>query len=80
MAGIDGHSLMSESVESLLSIYSVTTDGLSLSSGTPDLYRKSQAEVARHAASLVRTSGGKPGFRRKFVCAVILLKGVNTRF
>ncbi|VDM95492.1 unnamed protein product [Thelazia callipaeda] len=60
----DGHSLMSESVESLLSLYSmVTADGLSLNSGTPDLYRKSQTEIARHAANFVRNSGGKSGIR-----------------
>lgn len=64
-SSVDKHSLMSESVESLLSLYSmITADGLSLNSGTPDLYRKSQTELAKHAASFVRTSGGKSSLRR----------------
>lgn len=62
----DGHSLMSESVESLLSLYSmITADGLSLNSGTPDLYRKSQTDIARHAADFVRSSGGRSGIKCK---------------
>ncbi|VDN92824.1 unnamed protein product [Brugia pahangi] len=64
MASADGHSLMSESVESLLSLYSmITADGLSLNSGTPDLYRKSQTDIARHAANFVRNSGGRSGIK-----------------
>uniref|UniRef100_A0A8R1TTB5 Myotubularin-related protein 5 n=1 Tax=Onchocerca volvulus TaxID=6282 RepID=A0A8R1TTB5_ONCVO len=64
MANGDGHSLMSESVESLLSLYSmITADGLSLNSGTPDLYRKSQTDIARHAANFVRNSGGRSGIK-----------------
>nr|CDQ04452.1 BMA-MTM-5, isoform h [Brugia malayi] len=64
MANADGHSLMSESVESLLSLYSmITADGLSLNSGTPDLYRKSQTDIARHAANFVRNSGGRSGIK-----------------
>lgn len=73
MSGTDGHSLMSESVESLLSLYSmITADGLSLNSGTPDLYRKSQTEIARHATNFVRNSGGKSGvMRRKSLSAFL---------
>ncbi|MCP9265474.1 Myotubularin-related protein 5 [Dirofilaria immitis] len=64
MTNADGHSLMSESVESLLSLYSmITADGLSLNSGTPDLYRKSQTDIARHAANFVRNSGGRSGIK-----------------
>lgn len=66
MTNGDGHSLMSESVESLLSLYSmITADGLSLNSGTPDLYRKSQTDIARHAANFVRNSGGRSGIKCK---------------
>lgn len=61
----DGCSLLSESMESLLSLDSVlTSDGTSLGSNTPDVYRRSPtAELALHATSLLRNSGGKSGSR-----------------
>lgn len=79
MTSADGHSLMSESVESLLSLYSmITADGLSLNSGTPDLYRKSQTDIARHAANFVRNSGGRSGIKRKTYLCICFF--VRTKF
>lgn len=61
----DGRSLISESMESLLSLESVmTADGISLSSNNPENYRRTQtSEFTRHAANFVRNSGGRSGTR-----------------
>lgn len=65
LSSSDGRSLLSESIESLLSLESVmTADGLSLSSNTPDIYRRTQtSDFTRHATNFVRNSGGKNGAR-----------------
>uniref|UniRef100_A0A915AWS5 Myotubularin-related protein 5 n=1 Tax=Parascaris univalens TaxID=6257 RepID=A0A915AWS5_PARUN len=62
---VDGRSLLSESMESLLSLDSmVTFDGISLASATPDIYRKTQtSDFTRHATNFVRSSGGKTTMR-----------------
>ncbi|VDM38878.1 unnamed protein product [Toxocara canis] len=62
---MDGRSLLSESMESLLSLNSmVTFDGISLGSATPDIYRKTQtSDFTRHATNFVRSSGGRTGMR-----------------
>lgn len=66
---VDGRSLLSESMESLLSLDSmVTFDGISLASATPDIYRKTQtSDFTRHATNFVRSSGGKTTMRRKLL-------------